>query len=213
MMYRGTQTRTKNQRFIKATVYRGSKSFGAFCDMSGDIDSASKSSAKISCALNVATVSGDDDESLGFDIVLTRNGSEESVTLENVFYGGDGTFLGEQAAIIGHDDAPALKLEANEANNTDKNALGFARVLLDGTKPLLSERVQSEEVNQPVAVKSASFFLDSKLDLNVSLALGRTGALRASLDKQSLLKTQGDLGQGVLDAAGITAKLKASLPR
>jgi hypothetical protein len=213
MMYKGAQTRTRNQRFIKATVYRGAKSFGAFCDMSGDHDSASKSSAKISCSIGVATVSDDDNESLGFDIVLKRDGSSESITLDNVFYSGDGTFLGDQAAIIGHNEEPALKLDAQEANNNDKNALAFARTLLDATKPLLSERVQSEEVNQPVAVKSASFYLDSKLDLNVSLKLGRTGALYASLPKQSLLKTAGDLSQGVLDAAAITTKLKAALPR
>lgn len=213
MMYTGTQNRTRNQRFIKATVYRGSKSFGAFCDMSGQHDSASKSSAKISCNIGVATVSDDDNESLGFDIVLKRDGSSESLFLDNVYYSGDGTFLGDQADIIGHNEAPALPLEAQEANNTDKNALAFARVLLDSTKPLLSERVQSEEVNQPVAVKTASFYLDAKLDLNVSLTLGRTGALSASLPKQSLLKTAGDLSQGVLDAAAITTKLKAALPR
>jgi hypothetical protein len=212
MMLDGVRAQTKNQRFVKATVLRGSKSFGAFCDLTGSIEKDSQS-AKVSCNIGVATVSGDDDESLSFDVVLSRTPDGESVVLSNVSYAGDGTFLGNEARIIGHDNDRPVPLTVQEANNVDKNAFQFARVLLDATKPLLAERVISEEVNAPVVVKSADFHVDTKLNVSVSLTLGRTGQLSTSLAPQSVLTSPGELSTGVLAASGITKRLKAALPR
>src|SRR5262245_57901587 len=46
MMLNGVQPRTKNMRFIKATVYRRGKSFGAFCTLLGTVTSAADQTAK-----------------------------------------------------------------------------------------------------------------------------------------------------------------------
>ena len=213
MMLPGVKTKTKNQRFIKATVSRGSKSFGAFCNLHGE-RTATTSKAVVSCSLGISTVSNDDDEALVFGIALERTASGETVSLEDVGYSGDGTFLGTQAAILGHDGSPSISLSAQEANNPAKNVLQFARTVLDGTGPLLAERVISEaNGGEPFAVKSLSFTLDTKLMMSTVLRLGRTGRLWQAIPEQSLLEVPGDLSKGVLDQAEITVRLKAAIPR
>lgn len=212
LMLDGVKAKTKNKRFVKATIYRKSKSFGAFCSIRGEV-SATRQVATISCNIGVATVSNDDDESLGFDVVLARGPAGESVTLAGVSYAGDGTFLGKEAGIIGHEDAAPLPLTVKEASNMDRNPLLLARSLLDATKPLLGKKVNSDEVDAPVAVKSASFSLDQKLELTTWLALGRTGRLHAELDPVSLLKSPGSLATGLLDKAGLIVRLEGALPQ
>lgn len=217
MMLDGVKPKTKAKRFIKATVSRKGQSFGAFCSLSGEIEKASQR-AKIGCSVGVETVSNDDDESLGFDIVLVRGAAGDVFSLEDVFYSGDFTFLEKQTKILGYTDEMErsdwkLALTAREGKDPNKNVFLLARTMLDGAAPLLSEKVKSEEVEQPVAVKDLSFRLDEKMNASVSLTLGRTGALRADVSDVSVLKAAGEPAKGTLAPAAITAKLKAKLPQ
>jgi len=212
LMLRGVQPSTKNQRFIKATVARAGESFGAFCNVHGDVEDALRV-ATITCSIGVTTVSDDDNEFLSFDIVVKRAGGSETLTLERVGVSGDHTFLGHEAEILGHEDEPPISLRAREAQNPDKNALTFARTLLDATEPLLPLSIVAEEIGEPVAVKSVGFTVDQKLQMSTVAKLGRTGMLSAVIPEQSLMVVPGDLSKGVLDAAGIAARLQAALPK
>ncbi len=213
LMLDGVKAKTKNKRFIKATVTRKGKSFGAFCSLRGQIVS-SEQRAIVSCAIDVATVSNDDDESLGFEIMMTRTRGQDLFVLRRADYSGDGTFLGKEAAILGHtDDTTDLELSAREAKNENKNVFLLARTLLDAASPLLSEKVKSEDVDAPVAVSAVEVSLADTMTLQTSLALGRTGRLHAAADEVSVLSTPGDLSKGLLAAPALTAKLKAALPR
>lgn len=218
MMLDGVKAKTKGSRFIKATVSRKGKSFGAFCNLRGEVEKTSQL-AKVSCSIGVETVSNDDDESLGFDVVLRRDAAGKTTfTLEDVNYAGDGTFLGKEAEILGDMDVMgrtnfALALDAREGKDPNKNVFLLARTLLDATAPLLAEKVKSEEVEQPVAVKSLSFGVDAKMSMDVSLALGRTGRLFASVDGVSVLVAPGEPAKGTLAAAAIESALKAKLPK
>jgi hypothetical protein len=217
MMLDGVKPKTKAKRFIKATVSRKGQSFGAFCALSGQVEKASQR-AKIGCSVGVTTVSNDDDESLAFDIVLARGAGGDVFSLEGVSYSGDFTFLEKQTKILGYRDEMErgdwkLALTAREGKDVNKNVLLLARTMLDGSAPLLAEKVKSEEVEQPVSVKSLSFFLDEKMSASVALTLGRTGALRASVDEVSILVAAGEPAKGTLASSAITAKLKAKLPQ
>lgn len=215
LMLDGVKAKTKGKRFLKATVTRKGKSFGAFCNFGVTLESASRS-VGIGCNMGVATVSHDDDESLSFGITMRRTPAGDTFVLSEPSYSGDGTFLGKEAAILGHTDAATgfeLPLVAREGKDASKNVFLLARTLLDGAAPLLAEKVRSEEVDAPVAVKSLSLSVDEKLEVTTSLTLGKTGRLHASLDPVSLLATPGDLSKGMLASAAITAKLKAELPQ
>jgi len=212
MMLDGVQPQTKNQRFIKATVFRGGASFGAFCTLRGDLTS-SRQRAIVACSVDVATVSDDDNESLAFDLVVTRAGGRETVTLEDVLYAGDGTFLGEEAKTIGHEDERPLALTAREADNLDKNAFAFGRLLLDAIEPLLAKKVHSDEVDAAVAVKEASFFAHPDMSVHASLRLGQTGQLFEPVRPQSALVVPGDLAKGLASRATLTERFVAGLPK
>lgn len=215
MMLDGVKAKTKSKRFIKATVTRKGQSFGAFCNLRVALEGATQT-ATVGCAVGVSTVSNDDDESLAFDIVLTRSPQGESVTLENGSYAGDGTFLGKEAGILGHGDmglSEKIALTAREGKDANKNVLLLARSVLDAAAPLLALKVKSDEVEQPVSVKSISLSIDEKMEANGSLELGRTGALSASMKKVSLLTTPGDPSKGVLAPAALASKLKGALPK
>jgi hypothetical protein len=215
MMLDGVKAKTKSKRFIKATVTRKGRSFGAFCNLRVELEGSSRV-ATVGCSIGVETVSNDDDESLGFDVVLTRTAQGESITLENGSYAGDGTFLGKEAGILGHGEmgpSEKIALTAREGKDANKNVFLLARSVLDAAAPLLAEKVKSEEVDQAVAVKAVSLFVDEKMEANGSLELGRTGALSASLKKVSLLATPGDPSKGVLAPSALAAKLKGALPK
>lgn len=215
MMLDGVKAKTKDKRFLKATVTRKGKSFGAFCNFGVTLEGASRV-VGIGCNMGVTTVSNDDDESLSFGITMRRTPAGDTFVLADPSYSGDGTFLGKEAAILGHTDAAygfELPLVAREGKDASKNVFLLARTLLDGAAPILAEKVRSEEVDAPVAVKSLSLSVDEKLDVSTSISLGKTGRLHASLDKVSLLAKPGDLSKGTLASAAITAKLKAELPQ
>ena len=211
MMLDGTKPSTRNSRFVKATVSRKRKSFGAFCDVSARASSELET-ARIGCAVRVATVSNDDDEALSFDVVVERTpAGGESIALANVAYDGDGTFLGDEAAVIGHvgERAPLL-LAAKESTNANRNVLLVARRLLDATRPLLTEKVWCDDVEASLAVKAARLHLGEEMDLSVALALGRSGILERTVTR-SVLSTPGDLSKGLLSADAITTSLREAL--
>jgi hypothetical protein len=212
LMLDGVQPSTRHRRFLKAVVFRGDKSFDAFCTLRGEV-SEDRERAIVGCGIEVSTVSGDDDESLGFDFVLTRAAGTEMLTLENVFYSGDGTFLGTEAEIIGHEGAGPVTLTKREASNVEKNPLALGRVLLDAFKPLLADRMFSEEVASEVDIKAASFRVDAEMTASASFRLGLTGQLSEFVAGQSVLSEPGNLASGTAPANVITARVKEAFPK
>ncbi len=186
--------------------------------------SKEESKAKLLCSLGVETVSNDDDESLGFDVALARTWDPtakafvETLTLEGVVYSGSFSFLEKETQILGLTEAmeaPGWKaaLTAQEGRDPNKNPLGLLRAVLDAVTPLCGEKVRSEEVSQPVAVKSVFAMVDEKMTTSGSLALGSTGRLKVELPEVSLLATPGEPRSGFLAPSAMTAALKARLPQ
>lgn len=212
MMLDGVQSHTKNLRFVKATVFRGETNFGAFCSLRGELEKADER-AIVSCSMDVATVSDDDNEGLSFDLVLATKEGKETVTLEHVSLAGDGTFLGDEAKILGHEDEAPLALETREGDDLDKNVFALSRVLAGAVRPVLGTKVKSEEADALVVVKSASYSLETNMTMTTSLDLGQTGQLHETVAPISVLREEGNLAKGVLDTQGLAARLEASLAR
>jgi len=210
-------TERENLRFTKVTVKRADQSFTAWCD-SAVRDRGEDRLISVSCALGASTVSGDDDESLGFAIERTGRGDTVTYTLGQIVYSGDGTFLGEEADILmgpdrADDDIPLTP--RREGTSTKRDPFALAAFVDEALAPLIDQPAYSEELRASIAIKGYSFSLSNAMDATITLALTDEGwsAVDIVMDPISLLSTAGNLASGLVDAEMLAGRALDAVPQ
>ncbi len=212
----GLKPSTKNKRFIRLTVARGSKSFGMWCTAHGQIGALGPAE-RIQCDEGTTTVSNDDDES--FSMTLAHKGG--AYAIESVDYVGDGTFFGNRMRILqpgwefsGGTPDPlenvALKVTKGEHTEADP----FAMTVDVGARlhDLLGMMVSNDETSD-LPVQSITFNLSNKMETDVSLLLMKKGTIRVNATKRvSVLRTAGDLASGYASTTEMKQRVSAKLP-
>jgi hypothetical protein len=195
----GIQPKTKNKRFIRATVTRDKQSFGMWCTVGGQVGVSSK----IDCSDYAATVSNDDDES--FSMTFVKKGADYALSVD---YSGDGTFYGDRVELLG---ARELDLDVSRGAKSSADPFVMASDLDSRLAALIGVTVPNHET-RPLPVQSISFDLTNEMDLSLTLSLSKTGRVTASPAKNvSVLKTPGDLSSGLASATALKSRILAAM--
>jgi hypothetical protein len=209
----GVKATTLNKRFIRATVTRGSKSFGAWCSLRGDGAVASKSDL-VDCSLGVSTVSNDDDESLAFTI--QRSGAASAPTYKLSYdYAGDGTFLGNEFDILAGSGANTdgkLDLSVTKrGTRVENDPFVLADSIHEALGGLLGMRVLDSGLRAKIAAKSYDFSVSDRMDLTLSVGLDANGGRSVTAEKSvSLFATPGSLTSGLASNSTLESRSKAA---
>lgn len=216
----GVKATTKNNLYVKVIFERAGKSFSVFCTRQGKVRLEGSTNA-IYCVDYAQTVSHDDDESFEFSVTeQTNSEGETSLAVEQIGYGGDGTFLAEKVQtlsgmswndrrrenlVIGLRPLHARSLPAFEKTQTVLKAL---RPLVAMSMPIRAGRHDLE-----VPIKEFSFDIQNDGELNISASLDGS-AFKAIQIKDpealttSIYKTPGQLSSGFRNTTTLKTQVR-----
>jgi hypothetical protein len=210
-------TERENLRFTKVTVKRADKSFTAWCDVAVR-NRGEQRLASVSCALGAATVSGDDDESLGFAIERVATAGTATYEVAQIVYTGDGTFLGDQADVLmgparSDDDIPLTA--RREGTSALRDPFALAAFVDEALAPLVDRPAYSQELRASISIKGYAFSLSNAMDVTITLALSEESpsAVDITMDAISLLGTAGELASGLVDADTLAGRALEAIPQ
>jgi hypothetical protein len=215
----GIKTTTMNKRFIKATARRASKSFESWCSLSGSSD-GTRTKTRVECSVGVETVSNDDDESLTF--ALESDDAGATFVLTDREYVGDGTFLGDEATVIGAgsmwdppSEATPLAAKRGSKLTTERDPFAVGALIHEALAGVTGASFYLSDLGVSVPVNGyASWNLSEKVEFSTRFAVGKTRTNTEFVPSGvSVLATAGDLSTGLAAPADITARVKAALPK
>lgn len=225
----GVTKKTKNKRFTKVRVSRpsrrGEKSFEAWCSLSGEV-SLDKQESSVGCGLYEDTVSNDDDESLGFSVLQRRNVGvrEPEFVFTGLSYMGDGTIFDDELKVlfgnnydleqIRYADSTDVALEGTLENTPEQSPFVLLALVGDSLKGLLGRLVYSDDLEATVKVKAVEFSVSEKMNLGLTLRVGRDADHGVSVgSRPSLLKDPKDLSKGLTSSETILERAIKTLPK
>lgn len=224
----GVKPKTKKNRFLHATVSRGSNSFQTWCNhRRGDFKEyrpTEKLKMYVSCGKNALTVSGDDDETLSFVIAQTLAAPEAPSTyvIREASYVGDGTILGDAALLF--DPKGKSMNYINQINNMelipklipgpDAHPFTLINDTVKTLATLLGERVyEGEETETMLPIRGFDFGIETNQTIHPMFYLGKNGKfLVMTSEPVSLLNVPGNLSSGYANADTIVSRIQALLP-
>ncbi len=166
------------------------------------------------CTKGAVAVSDDDDESLTFEIVRKDSALEGEIA-----YAGDGTFLGEDFAVLagrpaqGSDEAKRALSVRSSGDNVDKNPLALLDRVAEATKAMLGKTVhiQDDGVDARVKITSLDVLVSDRMTVSSIPRFASSVHLWSNDDDASLLRTAGQLASGIVTEATLQDRFKVAL--
>ncbi len=213
-MVDGAKPRTKNRRFISGKFTRGSKSIKMWCDSSVSAQKNQPAISSVRCTKGAVTVSNDDDESLSFEIVRKDGALEGTID-----YAGDGTFLGEDFAVLAGRNAQGSDQEKmplsvrSSGDNVDKNPLLLLDRVEGAAKSMLGKTVhiQDDGVDARVKITSLDVLVSDRMTVSFVPRFASSVHIASNDDDASLLRTAGQLASGIVAESTLKDRFKVAL--
>ena len=220
---RGVRPRNRGHHLVKVESSRGSASAEFFCDLSG-VSNRDGTYEFAECHKLVSSVSGDDDESLSFELHLGGHGG---FSIRNVSVTGDQTALGDDLRVlIGRREVTArgLRIELDPQGSVDASeSIGVVRLAALATQRMVGLEVprvvrfrgETHELRLPI--ESLRWSIDGTRNLTATGRLDVSSIEGARIEdvyqssEVTLLSNPSNLDSTLLGTDALAAGLRRGL--